>query len=534
MFLAFGSVVLPIKAALMSALTLGSTLGILTWIFVDGHFSTWLNFTPTPLMALLIALIIAVVFGLATDYEVFLVSRMVEARERGMSTQEAIRIGTATTGRMITAAALILAVVAGAFVFSDLVMMKYLAFGLMAALLLDATVVRMFLVPSVMKLLGDDCWWAPRWMRRLQNRSGSARSTCPTSANGPPSRTAAAAARRGQPGCRRRDSPVRRTTRPAPTRRRHAGLRRISVRCEHDADSGQATGGSSSVPPMEAKTTRISAPGKQSAPGRERPADSAPPAPARPPSAAPATPPVAGPTTPPSDWRDPGYARSPVSKPVSKPVPTDPENKGDPADPTAALPVMRAEADDSDAATEEAEHPWKSDSQGDNGDATRPHRRGAAAASAPRTCCAAKDGCRPRSARSASNQSPRCPSRRASTRNPAILALLVGSAAGSSASSTCIALLKNATVGTASKAPTIPAMHAAGGNSQHHRKRVNRRPRGPSPAAAANALRSGYHDQQTQCQQRVDDALGQQGDYHRQKAGDQGTDQRDEGAKEHQ
>ena len=172
MFLAFGSVVLPIKAAVMSALTLGSTLGILTWIFVDGHFSKLLNFTPTPLMVVLIALVIAVGFGLATDYEVFLVSRMVEARARGMSTAEAIRIGTATTGRLITAAALVLAMVAGSFVFSDLVMMKYLAFGLMAALLLDATVVRMFLVPSVMKLLGDDCWWAPHWMKRLQNRLG--------------------------------------------------------------------------------------------------------------------------------------------------------------------------------------------------------------------------------------------------------------------------------------------------------------------------------------------------------------------------
>ncbi|KAA8967513.1 MMPL family transporter [Mycobacterium sp.] len=172
MFLAFGSVVLPVKATVMSALTLGSTMGILTWIFVDGHFSRWLNFTPTPLTAPVIGLIIAVVFGLSTDYEVFLVSRMVEARERGLSTAEAIRIGTATTGRIITAAALILAVVAGSFVFSDLVMMKYLAFGLMAALLLDATVVRMFLVPSVMKLLGDDCWWAPRWMKRLQNRLG--------------------------------------------------------------------------------------------------------------------------------------------------------------------------------------------------------------------------------------------------------------------------------------------------------------------------------------------------------------------------
>jgi uncharacterized membrane protein YdfJ with MMPL/SSD domain len=172
MFLAFGSLVLPMKAALMSLLTLGSTLGVLTWIFVDGHFATWLNFTPTPLTAPVIGLIIAVIYGLSTDYEVFLVSRMVEARGQGMSTAAAVRSGTATTGRIITAAALILIVVAGTFVFSDLVMMKYLAFGLITALLLDATVVRMFLVPAVMKLLGDDCWWAPQWMKRLQNRIG--------------------------------------------------------------------------------------------------------------------------------------------------------------------------------------------------------------------------------------------------------------------------------------------------------------------------------------------------------------------------
>ena len=172
MFLAFGSVVLPIKAAVMSALTLGSTMGVLTWMFVDGHGSGLMNYTAQPLMAPMIGLIIAVIWGLSTDYEVFLVSRMVEARERGMSTAEAIRIGTATTGRLITGAALVLAVVAGAFVFSDLVMMKYLAFGLLIALLLDATVVRMFLVPAVMKLLGDDCWWAPRWMKRLQERLG--------------------------------------------------------------------------------------------------------------------------------------------------------------------------------------------------------------------------------------------------------------------------------------------------------------------------------------------------------------------------
>ena len=172
MFLAFGSLVLPIKAALMSALGLGATLGILTWIFVDGHGAELANFTPGPLFAAVLVLIIAIVFGLSTDYEIFLLSRMVEARQRGASTTEAIRVGTALTGRIITAAAAILVVVTGAFGLSEIVMMKYIAYGMIAALILDATIIRMLLVPSVMKLLGDDCWWAPRWMRTLQRKIG--------------------------------------------------------------------------------------------------------------------------------------------------------------------------------------------------------------------------------------------------------------------------------------------------------------------------------------------------------------------------
>ncbi|MFD9615653.1 MMPL family transporter, partial [Streptomyces sp. NPDC059083] len=123
MFLTFGSLVLPIKAALMSALGLGSTLGILTWIFIDGHGAGLLNFTPQPIMSPVLVLIISVVYGLSIDYEVFLLSRMVESRTQGASTTEAVRAGTAQTGRIITAAALILLVVTGAFAFSDLVMM---------------------------------------------------------------------------------------------------------------------------------------------------------------------------------------------------------------------------------------------------------------------------------------------------------------------------------------------------------------------------------------------------------------------------
>ncbi|MGA4787153.1 MMPL family transporter [Nocardia sp. AB354] len=172
MFLTFGSLVLPIKAALMSALGLGSTLGILTWIFVDGHGAGLLNFTPQPIMSPVLVLIMAVIYGLSTDYEVFLLSRMVEARAQGASTTESVRSGTAQTGRIITAAALILLVVVGAFAFSDLVMMQYIAYGMMAALFIDATVLRMLLVPATMKLLGDDCWWAPAWMKRIQQRIG--------------------------------------------------------------------------------------------------------------------------------------------------------------------------------------------------------------------------------------------------------------------------------------------------------------------------------------------------------------------------
>ncbi|WP_194834970.1 MMPL family transporter, partial [Nocardia sp. XZ_19_369] len=172
MFLTFGSLVLPIKAALMSALGLGSTLGILTWIFIDGHGETLLNFTPQPITSPVLVVIMAIIYGLSTDYEVFLLSRMVEARAQGASTTEAVRIGTAHTGRIITAAALILLVVVGAFAFSDLVMMQYIAVGMIAALVIDATVLRMLLVPATMKLLGDDCWWAPQWMKRIQQKVG--------------------------------------------------------------------------------------------------------------------------------------------------------------------------------------------------------------------------------------------------------------------------------------------------------------------------------------------------------------------------
>jgi trehalose monomycolate/heme transporter len=170
MFLAFGSVLLPVKAVVMSALSLSATFGVLVWVFQDGHGASLLGVTPAPLESGIVVLMAAVVFGLSTDYEVFLLSRMVEARGRGASTEEAVTAGLAKTGRVITAAALLLIVVTGAFAFSQITMMRFVGVGMILALALDATVVRMLLVPAVMKVLGDAVWWAPGPLRRIQER----------------------------------------------------------------------------------------------------------------------------------------------------------------------------------------------------------------------------------------------------------------------------------------------------------------------------------------------------------------------------
>ncbi|MGW4249729.1 MMPL family transporter, partial [Nocardia sp. NPDC004722] len=153
MYAAFRSLVLAIKAVVMSALSLGATLGVLTWIFVEGHGAGLFDFTPGPLMFAVLVLIVTVLFGLSTDYEVFLQSRMAEARAAGADAPEAIRFGIAHTGGVITSAAAILIVVTGAFGFSDLVLMKYIAYGMIAALVLDATVIRMLLTPAVLRLV---------------------------------------------------------------------------------------------------------------------------------------------------------------------------------------------------------------------------------------------------------------------------------------------------------------------------------------------------------------------------------------------
>lgn len=157
--LAFRSIVLSIKAIAMAVVSLAATFGVLTWIFRDGHGAELLGVTPGPLQATMSILILAVVFGLSTDYEIFLLSRIVEAHDRGASTRDAVRIGAARTGRVVTAAAVLLITVTAAFSLSELSMMRLLGIGVIVGLVLDATVVRMLLVPALVALMGEANWW---------------------------------------------------------------------------------------------------------------------------------------------------------------------------------------------------------------------------------------------------------------------------------------------------------------------------------------------------------------------------------------
>jgi RND superfamily putative drug exporter len=166
LFVAFRSIVVPLKAVLMNALSLGASYGLLVWVFQDGHFADWLGFQPSDGIDPTIPLVMfAVVFGLSMDYEVFLLSRIQEEWERTHDNRSSVILGLARTGRTITSAALILLVVVGAFMTGDLVYVKQMGLGIAAAIALDATLVRTLLVPATMQLLGDWNWWAPRWLR---------------------------------------------------------------------------------------------------------------------------------------------------------------------------------------------------------------------------------------------------------------------------------------------------------------------------------------------------------------------------------
>jgi uncharacterized membrane protein YdfJ with MMPL/SSD domain len=173
LFIAFGSVVLPIKAVVMNAFSITASFGVVTWIFSDGHLSGLLGFESPGYLDLTNPIVmLAVLFGLSMDYEVFLLSRVREEWDRTGDNEAAVAAGVQKTGRIITSAALLLAIVIGAFSLSGVVFMKLIGIGMLVALLIDATIVRALLVPATMKLLGKWNWWAPSPMARWWKKYG--------------------------------------------------------------------------------------------------------------------------------------------------------------------------------------------------------------------------------------------------------------------------------------------------------------------------------------------------------------------------
>ena len=171
LFLMTGSVVLPVKTLIMNALTLCATAGVLVLVFQDGRFETLLDYTSLgALEASMLLVLFAVAFGLSTDYGVFLLERIREARARGADDNRAVAVGLERSGRVVTAAALLFCVVMAALATSHIVVVKQLGLGAAVAVLIDATIVRALLVPALMALLGRWNWWAPGPLRRLHER----------------------------------------------------------------------------------------------------------------------------------------------------------------------------------------------------------------------------------------------------------------------------------------------------------------------------------------------------------------------------
>jgi RND superfamily putative drug exporter len=169
LFLFTGSIILPIKAVILNILSLAATLGVITWIFVDGHLK-WLvgDFTVTGAVDTGSIILVAVVaFGLSMDYELFLLSRIKEEHDAGKSNVEAVATGLQRSARIITAAAGLLAIVFASFILSGVTSIKMLGFGVAFAIILDATLVRALLVPALMRLFGERNWWAPKSMKRF-------------------------------------------------------------------------------------------------------------------------------------------------------------------------------------------------------------------------------------------------------------------------------------------------------------------------------------------------------------------------------
>ncbi|MGW5864926.1 MMPL family transporter [Streptomyces sp. NPDC055239] len=172
LFLFTGSVVQPLRALLLNMISLGATLGVMTWIFQDGNLSSLLGFTAQPMEVSMTVLMFCIAFGLSMDYEVFVTSRIKELHDQGEDNESAVTNGLGHTGRIVTAAACLLAVSFFAFGTAKLSFMQMFGLGSGLAILIDAVAVRGILVPAAMRLLGRSAWYAPGFLRKVHGRFG--------------------------------------------------------------------------------------------------------------------------------------------------------------------------------------------------------------------------------------------------------------------------------------------------------------------------------------------------------------------------
>ncbi|MCO5219498.1 MAG: MMPL family transporter [Thermomicrobiales bacterium] len=180
LLLTFGSVLLPIKAMVMGVLSIIASMGVVVWVFQDGHLESLLNFSSSGMTVSMVPVLIAcILFGLSMDYEVLLLSRIQEEYQASGDNSRAIAAGLAHTGQVVSGAATIMVIVFGGFVLADVLIVKSLGFGLAVAVLLDATLVRGVLVPSTMVLMGRWNWWAPSWIQRTVGKLGFQHTSTP-------------------------------------------------------------------------------------------------------------------------------------------------------------------------------------------------------------------------------------------------------------------------------------------------------------------------------------------------------------------
>jgi RND superfamily putative drug exporter len=171
LFLFTGSIVVPIKALVLNLLMLSAVLGSMVWIFQDGHLAQMLGVTPAPLNLSMVVLLCCIAFSLSVDYEIFLLSRIKEARDSGLSNNDAIVIGLGRVGRIISSAALLLTITLLSFA-NGLSFMKMFGIGTALAIVIDATVIRGVVVPAFLRVAGDLNWWAPGPLKWLHARVG--------------------------------------------------------------------------------------------------------------------------------------------------------------------------------------------------------------------------------------------------------------------------------------------------------------------------------------------------------------------------